>query len=116
MEWKNIIGGVSLLILGTMIVSNTTSSNKSNAENNVVINQELYKNFENDSKKIETFSKININTASKYDLMELSGIGTKKAENIIKGRPYEHKLQLLERNILGYYSYKKNKDIFIVGD
>lgn len=111
---------ISCILLGGMLGRSTPINNSSNAENNVTINQEIPKNFENNSKvlkKNENFSKkININNCSFYDLLELKGVGKKKAENIIKNRPYSHTKELLEKNILGYYSYEKNKHLIKVDD
>lgn len=51
--------------------------------------------------------KIDINTASKEDLMAFKGIGDKYSDKIIAGRPYAKKDQLVSKNILPEATYKK---------
>jgi len=43
---------------------------------------------------------IDINSASKADLISLKGIGPARAETIIKGRPYKSAAELVERRIV----------------
>jgi competence protein ComEA len=52
-------------------------------------------------------AKIDINTATKDELMAFKGIGEKYSDKIIAGRPYARKDQLLSKNILPEATYKK---------
>jgi competence protein ComEA len=52
-------------------------------------------------------AKIDINTATKDELMAFKGIGDKYSDKIIAGRPYARKDQLLSKNILPEATYKK---------
>ena len=51
--------------------------------------------------------KIDINTATKEQLMAFKGIGDKYSDKIIAGRPYAKKDQLVSKNILPEATYKK---------
>ncbi len=52
-------------------------------------------------------AKIDINTASKDELMAFKGIGDKYSDKIIAGRPYAKKDQLVSKNVLPEATYKK---------
>ena len=52
-------------------------------------------------------AKIDINTATKDELMAFKGIGEKYSDKIIAGRPYARKDQLVSKNILPDATYKK---------
>ncbi|MBC7579427.1 helix-hairpin-helix domain-containing protein [Tardiphaga sp.] len=57
--------------------------------------------------------KIDINTASKDELMAFKGIGDKYSDKIIAGRPYAKKDQLVSKNVLPEATYKKISDQII---
>ncbi len=50
---------------------------------------------------------IDINSATKEQLLTLSGIGDAFADKIIKGRPYRAKNELTQKNIIPDATYKK---------
>ncbi len=54
--------------------------------------------------------KIDINSASKDDLMKLEGVGDVTADKIIAGRPYKTKTELLNRKIVNKATYAKISD------
>jgi len=56
---------------------------------------------------------IDINTASKADLMTISGIGDAYSQKIIDGRPYKRKDELVTRKIVPQTTYDKIKDQII---
>ena len=58
-------------------------------------------------------AKIDINTASKEELMAFKGIGDKYSDKIIAGRPYAKKDQLVSKNVLPEATYKKISDQII---
>ena len=57
--------------------------------------------------------KIDINTATKEELMAFKGIGDKYSDKIIAGRPYAKKDQLVSKNVLPEATYKKISDQII---
>ena len=56
---------------------------------------------------------IDINSATKDQLLVLKGIGDKRADDIIKGRPYKGKDDLVQKGIIpaGVYAGIKDKII-----
>ena len=56
---------------------------------------------------------LDLNSASKEQLMALKGIGDKRAADIIKGRPYKGKDELVQKKIIpeGVYGDIKDKII-----
>ncbi|MDR3462859.1 MAG: helix-hairpin-helix domain-containing protein [Beijerinckiaceae bacterium] len=56
---------------------------------------------------------IDINSATKAQLLVLKGIGDKRADDIIKGRPYKGKDELVQKGIIpaGVYADIKDKII-----
>src|SRR5262245_29298626 len=53
---------------------------------------------------------IDINSASKADLMTLPGIGDAYSQKIVDNRPYARKDQLVSKNIIPQATYDKIKD------
>jgi DNA uptake protein ComE-like DNA-binding protein len=58
-------------------------------------------------------AKMDINSASKDELMTLSGIGDATAQKIIDNRPYQAKNELVTKKIVPKSTYEKIKDQII---
>jgi len=60
-----------------------------------------------------TAAVLDINSASKADLMALPGIGEAYSQKIIDGRPYKRKDELVAKKIIPQATYDKIKDQII---
>lgn len=56
---------------------------------------------------------VDINSATKEQLMKLPGIGEAYSDKILKGRPYKGKNELVSKNIVPKPTYDKIKDLII---
>jgi DNA uptake protein ComE-like DNA-binding protein len=56
---------------------------------------------------------VDINHASRAELMSLPGVEAARAEEIIRGRPYANKAQLQSRGILGAAAYKRVRSLIV---
>ena len=61
----------------------------------------------------KTEALLDLNTASREDLIKLKGIGEVRADAIIKGRPYKGKNELVDRKIVPENVYNDIKDLVI---
>jgi len=64
--------------------------------------------------KLAPGQKVNINTASQQELEALPGIGPKKAQDIIKGRPYDKPEDIMKVKGIKQGIYNKIKDNIVV--
>ncbi len=64
-------------------------------------------------RRAKTEALLDLNTASREDLIKLKGIGEARADAIIKGRPYKGKNELLDRKIVPESVYNDIKDLVI---
>lgn len=61
-------------------------------------------------KPVPPEQQVDLNSASKEQLMKLKGVDAATADRIIGGRPYPTKARLISGNIMPYTVYQENKD------
>ena len=64
-------------------------------------------------KAVPAAEKVDINTATKEDLMKLPGIGDAIADKIIAGRPYKAKSELVSKKMMTKSAYSKVSHMII---
>ncbi len=57
---------------------------------------------------------VNLNTASKSELDTLWGVGEKRAEDIVNGRPYKSVEEVVEKGVLSETIVERNKELLTV--
>jgi DNA uptake protein ComE-like DNA-binding protein len=66
-----------------------------------------------DASKAESKEKVDINSATKEELKKIPGIGDRYSDEIIKGRPYATKRQLLTKKVIPDAVYNSVSDKII---
>lgn len=56
---------------------------------------------------------LDINTASKEDLMKLPGVGDAIADKIVAGRPFKTKYELLQKGLVNRTTYAKIRPMIV---
>ena len=60
-------------------------------------------------------ARVNVNTATKEDLMTLPGVTEDTADKIIAGRPFKAKSELVSKNIVTKVQFKKLSSMIMTG-
>ena len=91
---------IAVVLGGTLLVSACGKGTGAGAVIRVMQTAQLQAAIET------TTALIDLNSASKTQLIELPGIGEAHAQKIIDGRPYRQKSDLVRRNIISEKTYE----------
>jgi competence protein ComEA len=102
---------VSAVAVSMAFAQATTSTKKTDTGKTKTETAGMQK--ETKATKAESKELVDLNTASKDDLMKLPGVGDAYSQKIIDGRPYTNKHQLVSKGIVPEATYKKFSSMVI---
>ena len=113
MSVKKLLLLLSALVLATSLSfaqnDQTGASTSSNQSTTTTTTKKARKSSTASDTSSKTSGKLDLNTATKDQLMSLSGITDADAQKILDGRPYRAKNQLLSKGIISKDEYAKIK-------
>jgi len=113
MSVKKLLFLLSALVLATSLSfaqnDQTGASTSSNQSTTTTTTKKARKSSTASDTSSKTSGKLDLNTATKDQLMSLPGITDADAQKILDGRPYRAKNQLLSKGIISKDEYAKVK-------
>lgn len=113
MSVKKLLFLLSALVLATSLSfaqnDQTGASTSSNQSTTTTTTKKARKSSTASDTSSKTSGKLDLNTATKDQLMSLPGITDADAQKILDGRPYRAKNQLLSKGIISKDEYAKIK-------
>ena len=113
MSVKKLLLLLSALVLATSLSfaqnDQTGASTSSNQSTTTTTTKKTRKSSTASDTSSKTSGKLDLNTATKDQLMSLPGITDADAQKILDGRPYRAKNQLLSKGIISKDEYAKVK-------
>src|SRR5271165_3026672 len=117
------LGSVSLIALALVCASTTACTSKDNPDQIRQRTAEATETMRRDAKAVAEGVKegmssdkaININNASREDLLKLPGLTDHEADRIIAQRPFKDAHELVARHIIPEAEYDKVSDRIIAG-
>ena len=113
MSVKKLLLLLSALVLATSLSfaqnDQTGASTSSNQSTTTTTTKKTRKSSTASDTSSKTSGKLDLNTATKDQLMSLPGITDADAQKILDGRPYRAKNQLLSKGIISKDEYAKIK-------
>jgi len=113
MSVKKLLFLLSALVLATSLSfaqnDQTGTSTSSNQSTTTTTTKKTRKSSTASDTSSKTSGKLDLNTATKDQLMSLPGITDADAQKILDGRPYRAKNQLLSKGIISKDEYAKIK-------
>ena len=113
MSVKKLLFLLSALVLATSLSfaqnDQTGTSTSSNQSTTTTTTKKARKSSTASDTSSKTSGKLDLNTATKDQLMSLPGITDADAQKILDGRPYRAKNQLLSKGIISKDEYAKIK-------
>lgn len=106
--------GAGLIILSGCTNSNPDQIRQKTAEETAAVKRDTKAVAEGLKDGLSSKRSVDLNKASKQDLMSLPGITAQKADHIVAERPYANAHQLVTRHVLSDDEYAQVQDRVVV--